>query len=88
MSEISVYSMHSSNLIKHRVYFKNINIPHKLGNIALSSDTGASGRREEGAGESEGDVPTGPGEAERVHQSCGERKRTPGAPEKDQEEDY
>lgn len=73
--------------MKH-IYFKNINIPPKLGNIALSSDAGASGRREEGAGEPEGDVPTGPGEAERVHQSCGERKRTPGAPEEDQKKDY
>lgn len=68
---------------KHRVYFTNINISHKLCNIACSSDAGASGRREEGAGESERDVPTGPGEAERVHQSCGERKRTAGAPEED-----
>lgn len=51
-------------------------------------DAGASGRREEGAGESEGDIPAGPGETERVHQSCGERKGTPGTPEEDQEKDY
>lgn len=51
-------------------------------------DAGATGRGAQGAGESEGDVPAGPGEAERVHQSCGERKGTPGAPEEDQEEDY
>lgn len=80
----------TSNLNKYRLYSKILRIPLKTFqlNMARSFDAGASGRREEGAGESEGDVPAGPGETERVHQSCGERKGTPGTPEEDQEKDY
>lgn len=61
---------------------------HKPNINASCCDSGAPGRGEEGAGESEGDVPAGPGEAERVHQSCGEGEGTAGEPEEDQEEDY
>lgn len=49
---------------------------------------GTSGKRKRGARQAEGDVPAGSGETERVHQSRGERKGTPGTPEEDQEEDY
>lgn len=56
--------------------------------LANSADVGASGRGVQGAGESEGDLPKRPGEAEGVHQSRGEGKRTARAPEEDQEEHY
>lgn len=68
--------------------FTSLKIVHKPNINATCCDSGAPGRGEEGAGESEGDVPAGPGEAERVHQSCGEGEGTAGEPEEDQEEDY
>lgn len=56
--------------------------------MAGSLAAGAPGGGEEGAGEPEGNVPAGPGAAQRVHQVCGEGEGAPGAPEEDQEEDH